>query len=233
MTAERVAVVMGRHDLVKICGLREPAHAAAAAEAGADLIGFIFAPARRQVTATAARACIEAARCAAPYRPMLAVGVFVDATATEIMAVADEAGLDVAQLHGEEEPQFVAALPLPTIKALRPLPRSRVEEAIADIERHTSVARPPVGFLIDGYTPGALGGAGEQADWHLAARVNAARPILLAGGLSPENVGAAIRHVSPLGVDVSSGVEIDGAKDETRIEAFIREARAAFAEQAR
>lgn len=233
MTAERVAAVMGRRHLVKICGLREPAHAAVAAEAGADLIGFIFAPARRRVTTDAARACIEAARRAAPDRPILAVGVFVNATGGEITAIAGEAGLDVAQLHGDETPQFVAALPLPAIKALRPLPRCGVDEAIADIDRHTSAARSPVGFLIDGYTPTSLGGAGEQADWRLATEVNAVHPILLAGGLSPENVGAAIRQVAPLGVDVSSGVEIDGVKSETRIREFIREAREAFSGQRR
>ncbi|MCC7024494.1 MAG: phosphoribosylanthranilate isomerase [Thermomicrobiales bacterium] len=229
MSVDRVAVVMGRRDLVKICGLREPEHAAVAARAGADLIGFIFAPARRRVSADVARACVTAARGATGGRAILAVGVFVDAPAEEIVAIAGEAGLDVAQLHGDEPPDFVEALPLPAIKALRPLPRSSVGDAIADIERHRHATRAPVGFLIDGYTPGSAGGAGEPADWRLAAEVNATRPILLAGGLDPENVGAAIRQVRPLGVDVSSGVEVDGEKRPERIEAFIREARAAFA----
>ena len=217
-----------RGNLIKICGLREPEHAAAAAEFGADLLGFIFAPARRQVTVEAARRCIEAARSAAGARPIVAVGVFVDAPASEIERAAAGAGLDAVQLHGSEDPSFVEALGVPATKVLRP--RGGVEAAavIAEIDAFRSSRRPPAGFLIDGYADGASGGTGARADWDVAAEVAAARPVMLAGGLEPENVAAAIRRVRPIGVDVSSGVETDGVKDVARIDAFIRAARQAF-----
>lgn len=227
--ANAVRGMLDRGGLVKICGLREPEHAAIAVAAGADMVGFIFAPARRQVTAAAARACVEAARQAAGERRVLAVGVFVDAPARDIERIAAEAGLDAVQLHGAEPPTLVAALSMPAIKVLRPRGDQTARDVLATIEEYVAAGRPPVGFLLDGFEEGMMGGTGARADWQLAAEVNASRPIVLAGGLDPENVAEAIRQVRPIAVDVSSGVETAGTKDPARIEAFVQAARRAFA----
>ena len=225
---ERLFRLFARGAIVKIDGLREPEHAAAAAAAGADFIGFIFAPARRQVTAAVARSCIAAARAAAPERPVLAVGVFVDASPLEMARIARETGIDALQLHGAEPPESLRHLPVPALKALRPRPGTKAAHLMAEISRYRSAPLPPLGIVVDGYAEESAGGTGARADWRLAAEIGATFPIILAGGLDPDNVGAAIRQVRPLGVDVSSGVEIDGVKDASRIEAFIRAARTAF-----
>ena len=220
--------LFARGSVVKICGLRDPQHAAAAAASGADLIGFIFAPARRQVSAATARSCISAARAAAPGRTLFSVGVFVDASSSEMARIAQEAGIDAIQLHGSETPESLQHLPVPVLKAFRPRPGIDAAHVVADINRYRSSLTPPVGILIDGYAEGMLGGTGARADWQRAKEIGATFPFLLAGGLDPQNVGAAIREVRPLGVDVSSGVEIDGVKSVERIEKFIRAARVAF-----
>jgi phosphoribosylanthranilate isomerase len=225
---EHLSRLFARGAIVKIDGLREPEHAAAAAASGADLIGFIFAPARRQVTAAVARSCIEAARAAVREQPVLAVGVFVDASPSEMANIARECGIEALQLHGAEPPEALEHLPVPALKALRPRPGTNAAQLMAEIGRYHSSPQPPLGILVDGYTEEFAGGTGVRADWRLAAKVCASFPIILAGGLDPENVGVAIRKVRPLGVDVSSGVEIDGVKDPSRIEAFVRAARTAF-----
>jgi phosphoribosylanthranilate isomerase len=225
---ERLSRLFARGAIVKIDGLREPEHAAAAAVAGADLIGFIFAPARRQVTAAVAQSCIAAARAAAPERPVLSVGVFVDAPPSEMARIAQETGIDALQLHGAEPPELLQQLPVPVLKALRPRPGTEAGDLIAEIGRFRSAPLPPLGILVDGYAEESAGGTGVRADWRLAAEISGSVPIILAGGLDPDNVGAAIRQVRPLGVDVSSGVEIDGVKHASRIEAFIHAARTAF-----
>jgi phosphoribosylanthranilate isomerase len=227
---ERLSRLFARGAIVKIDGLREPEHAAASAAAGADLIGFIFAPARRQVTAAVARSCIVAARAASPERPVLAVGVFVDAPPSEMARIARETGIDALQLHGAEPPESLRHLPVPALKALRPRPGTNAAQVMAEIDRYHSSLQPPLGILVDGYSEEFAGGTGARADWRLAAEIGATVPIILAGGLDPDNVGAAIRQVHPLGVDVSSGVEIDGVKDASRIEAFVRAARKGFQE---
>ena len=225
---ERLSQMFARGGIVKIDGLRDPEHAVAAAAAGADLIGFIFAPARRQVTAAVARTCIAAAREAVTERSVLAVGVFVDASLAEMASTANEAGLDAIQLHGTEPPESLRHLPVPALKALRPRPGTGAADVMAEIGRYHASTRPPLGILVDGYAEDVAGGTGVRADWRLASEIAAAVPIILAGGLNPQNVGAAIRQVRPLGVDVSSGVEIDGVKATGKIEAFIRAARQAF-----
>ena len=225
---ERLSRLFARGAIVKIDGLREPEHAAAAAAAGADLIGFIFAPARRQVTAAVARSCIAAARAVAPERPVLAVGVFVDAPPSEMARIAGETGIDALQLHGAEPPESLRHLPVPALKALRPRPGTKAAHLTAEIDSYRSSPQPPLGILVDGYAEESAGGTGARADWRLAAEIGATFPIILAGGLDQDNVGAAIRQVRPIGVDVSSGVEIDGVKDPSLIEAFIRAARTAF-----
>ncbi len=223
--------VLARKHVVKIDGLREPQHAAAAATAGADLIGFIFAPARRQVTPETAAACIAAARLSNSGRSIATVGVFVDASAAEIRSAVAESGVDLVQLHGRESPDLLVEIPVPAFKVFRPRPGTAAGALLSAIGRFQLASRPPAGFVIDGYDAGASGGSGARADWSLAAEVAAWCPIVLAGGLDPENVGQAIRRVRPRGVDVSSGVEVDGVKDVPRIEKFIREARSAFLDQ--
>lgn len=226
-----LGALAGRGGLIKVCGLREPEHAVAAATAGADLIGFIFAPARRQVTPGQARACIGAAR-AAVSRPVVAVGVFVDETPDRIAEVVEVAALDAVQLHGDEPPKFAAALPVPALKAFKPKPGDAEDGVASAILALLDPASGVVAALVDGYHPGSSGGAGVVADWDLAARLAQRAPLLLAGGLDPENVARAIRQVRPLGVDVSSGVEIHGTKDAARIAAFVAAAKRAFAELA-
>ena len=222
----RVARTLSRRGLVKICGLGQPEHAAAAAQAGADLIGFIFAPARRFIPPEEASACIEAAR--SVNDDIVAVGVFVDATTEEIASAVATAGIDMVQLHGAEAPELVASLPVPAIKVFRPKPGARAELVAAEIDRYPSGGQTRTWFLLDGYAEHAAGGTGARADWRLAAEIARRTPVFLGGGLDGENIATAIHDVRPIGVDVSSGVERNGVKDAARIAAFVAAAKAAF-----
>lgn len=229
VVTDELAERLRRGDLVKICGIREPEHAVAAVEAGADQLGFIFAPARRQVTLQQARSCIAAARGVPGGERVLAVGVFVDAGRDEIAAAISAAGLDMVQLNGEEPPELIGLISAPVTKAFRPRPCDDVAEILADIERYVQMDVPPAAILIDAFVPGAAGGTGVAADWDLARRINEVRPVMLGGGLHEGNVVEAIRLVRPRGVDVSSGVETEGIKNPKRIAAFIAAARQGFA----
>jgi phosphoribosylanthranilate isomerase len=211
---------------VKICGIREPAHAVAAAQAGADLIGFIFAPTRRKVEPETALAAIEQARAASPA--IRAVGVFVNETVAEINEIADTAGLDLVQLNGDQVAEQLAGVNRPAILALRPAPGATSGEIAQTISSLANQGKRIAGFLIDGYHPKEYGGHGSRADWTLATGISAIQPVLLAGGLDAGNVAEAITMVRPLGVDVSSGVETDGIKDAAKIAAFVAAARSAF-----
>ncbi|MGH2349467.1 MAG: phosphoribosylanthranilate isomerase [bacterium] len=206
---------------VKICGISDVETALAAADAGADAIGLVFAPSRRRVTVDRAR---EIADALPPF--VTKVGLFVDADAEQVLHHVETAGLEVVQLHGSETPAFCAALRRPVIKAIRVKDAS----SLAAMDRYRVSA-----FLLDSYDPDVAGGTGRVFDWDLAARVNpygasrlgAGGPyrIILSGGLTPENVTEAIARVHPYGVDVSSGVETDGKKDPVKIREFIQRAK--------
>ena len=206
--------------LVKICGLRTIEHARVAAEAGADFLGMIFAPARRQVGLADAAAIARAAHAAGPAR---VVGVFVNEAPERILEIAAECELDAVQLSGDEPIAWARELAGRTL-----LKAVRLDQAPVEAE-WLAAELPGVHLLVDAHAPGAYGGTGVLADWDRAARLARRRPIVLAGGLTPENVGAAIRQVRPWCVDVSSGVETAGAKDAEKIRAFIRAARLADA----
>jgi phosphoribosylanthranilate isomerase len=210
--------------LVKICGMRTLEDARFAAGEGADALGFVFwdmSPRRVEPDAAAAIAAELPAS-------VLRVGVFVDAPRAEIERVADRVGLDVLQLHGEEPPESLAGLSRPALKALRVGPRFGADEAL----RYTDVA---AGIVVDTRLPGETqmpGGTGVPFDWSLVADLARRVPFLmLAGGLSPHNVGAAVRQVRPHAVDVSSSVErMPGRKDPAQVKAFIEAARTVEAE---
>ncbi|HEY7984812.1 MAG TPA: indole-3-glycerol phosphate synthase TrpC [Ktedonobacterales bacterium] len=213
---------------VKLCGIRDPGAAAVAAGAGADAIGLIFAPARRQVTAEQGRAIAAAAReaAAATGAPLpLVVGVFVNAALEDIAATTATATLGAVQLSGDEPPAFCAAVRaatgLPVLKALR-----ASDDAAEGMDAFVAAGAT---ILLEPDVRGAAGGTGRRADWALARRLAARWPLLLAGGLDPENVGAAIAAVAPRGVDVSSGTETAGVKDPAKLRRFVARARAAGA----
>lgn len=209
--------------IVKICGLRSNEHIQAAIEAGADMLGFIFAPSRRQVHPEQFGPLARTARlsAAAAGRSIALTGVFVNETIGGIRAIAQQCDLDIAQLSGDEPMSYAAALaPLTIIKAIR-FDGSAVEQEWLD------AAGGSIRFLVDAHVAGSYGGAGVVADWERAADLARRREILLAGGLSPENVTDAIARVRPWGVDVSSGVETNGVKDIQKIHAFVVAAHAA------
>jgi len=196
---------------IKICGIGSPAAAVVAAEAGADAIGLVFAPGRRQVTVDQARAI------AAALPPFVTkVGVFVDEDPARIREVAASVPLDLVQLHGSESPRYCLALGLPVIKAIR------MREGTSAAALH---GYRVAGFLLDSFQPDLAGGTGKSFPWELAAGLRAPAPLILAGGLSPENVEQALEIVRPYGVDVSSGVETDGRKDPAKIREFIARVR--------
>jgi phosphoribosylanthranilate isomerase len=210
--------------IVKICGLRTIEHALAAVEAGADLLGFIFAPARRQVSPAEVAAIGAAVRAAPGGGRVGLVGVFVDEPAEQMLDIAGACGLDALQLSGNEAATITGELcaegaDRAIIKAIR--------LAGADTEQGWLAAGAPVRLLVDAHVPGTYGGAGVVADWDHAAELARRRAIILAGGLTPNNVASAIGQVQPWGVDVSSGVETDGIKDSAKIRAFVAAVRAA------
>ena len=195
---------------VKICGLRRLPDALAAVEAGADAIGLNFwRPGRRYVPPEVAR---QIARALPPF--VCKVGVFVDEDPDRVREVAELVGLDALQLHGAESPEICAEFDLPVIKSIK----VRGPESLAGLARYRVA-----GLLLDTHVPGAAapGGSGQTFDWALAARARDAGPIVLSGGLTPDNVEEAIRKARPYAVDVASGVETDGEKDPGKIRAFI------------
>jgi phosphoribosylanthranilate isomerase len=197
---------------VKICGITRLEDALAAARAGADALGFNFWPkSKRYVDPRAAGEII------ALLPPFVAtVGVFVDPTREEALQAADLSGVHWLQLHGDESPELCASMPLPVIKGIRVRHRASL-----DLLDQYDVA----GFLLDTDSPG-YGGSGATFDWTLAAEGARRAPIVLAGGLNPENVADAVRQVRPWAVDVASGVEsAPGVKDHEKTARFIREAK--------
>jgi len=219
--------------IVKICGLRRADHASAAAAAGADWIGLVFAASKRQVSVAEASAIAMALRKGATPPPLLA-GLFVNEAPATITAIAHAVGLDLIQLSGDEPVEYADALRLPVLKTIRltgaPAEQAWIARARREQpEREAVSARTPprVLLLVDAHVPGSYGGTGTPADWSRAAALAAQTPLILAGGLHPANVARAIATVRPIGVDVSSGVETDGVKDPARIEAFIAAARSA------
>ena len=198
--------------IIKICGLMEREHIQAAVEAGVNWIGFVFAPSRRQVTVAEAR---ELA--AAIPAEVKKVGVFVNAEPAFIHQVQAEVGLDFIQYHGDETNEDIQAIGLPSIKAFA----IRSADDLADAAKYNVDY-----YLFDAPGTDYRGGSGHTFDWsHLNEWQGA--PFLLAGGLTIDNVATAINTVQPYGIDVSSGVELNGRKDRHLIEQFILQARGA------
>ena len=200
---------------VKVCGIKNLGDARVAADAGADAIGLVFANSPRQVN-------VEEAREIAAALPdgVLKVGVFVDAEPEEVLRIAEEAGLDYAQLHGDEDPETVARIRdggLGVIKALR----VRNARALAAVERYEADL-----FLLDAWSAKLRGGTGERFDWELAKSLKGRDNILVSGGLTPENVREAIEFFEPYGVDASSSLEErPGKKNAERVRRFVSAAK--------
>jgi phosphoribosylanthranilate isomerase len=205
---------------IKICGITRTEDALCAAHEGADAIGLVFAPESPRCIA------VEQARAISADLPpfVTRVGLFVNATTDEVQAVLNAVPIDLIQFHGEESPDFCAAFARPYIKAVRMRPGLDVH---AEAGRYAGAA----GVLVDAFDESARGGTGKSFDWMRVPR-DIGKPLILAGGLTPENVAQAVRTVSPYAVDVSSGVEASPRaskpiKDHAKIRAFIRAVRSA------
>lgn len=198
---------------VKICGITSAEDARAVAAAGADALGINFWPkSKRYIPMDSARAWL-------PDVQVARVGVFVNATLAEVTAIMESGLIDYAQLHGDEPPEFAQALAdlgHPLIRAIG----VKDETSLAGLRDY-----PVEAILLDAYCPGEYGGVGQVFDWKLARKVveeNPDRRIILAGGLSPENIADAIGAVSPFAVDIASGVEsAPGVKDLMKVQQLI------------
>ncbi len=199
---------------IKICGITRAEDALEAVRLGADALGFNFwRDSKRYITPVAAAAII------AQLRPFVTtVGVFVNQSEAELRAIAAESGIQVFQLHGDESPELCARLPLPVVKAI----------AVDQVRTLSSLLSYEVSaFLLDTPSRG-FGGTGVPFDWSLAEGVSEVAPVILAGGLTPENVAEAIAALHPYAVDVASGVEsAPGEKDPVRMARFVAAARGA------
>jgi phosphoribosylanthranilate isomerase len=195
---------------IKICGMTRVEDALVAARCGVHAIGLVFhKPSPRYVAPARAK---EIVRALPPF--ITAVGLFVDADADTVRAVMSETRINLLQFHGDETPQYCRQFGAPYLKALRMRPG-------ADLLQYARDYGDAQGLLLDAYMKGVPGGTGTTFDWSLIPR-NLPLPVVLSGGLTPENVTAAIRAVRPWAVDVSSGVEASkGIKDAAKIAAFI------------
>lgn len=199
---------------VKICGLTRIEDALAAAAAGADAIGLVFyAPSPRSVSIEQARKIVYALP---PF--VSTVGLFVDASAEIVREVLGRVPLSTLQFHGDESAEFCRQFQLPYLKAIR-------VQADTDLPALAREYRDAAGLLLDAWVAGVPGGTGETFSWELIP-TGLDKPLILAGGLTPDNVAAAVRQVRPWAVDVSGGVEQDkGIKDAAKMTLFIKGAK--------
>ena len=195
---------------VKICGITRVEDALTAVRYGTDAIGLVFyAPSPRYVEIETARAIVSALP---PF--VSVVGLFVNATKAEIDAVLSQVDLDVLQFHGDESPADCEKFKLPYFKAIRVKPDTNLLQYAVKFNSAKAL-------LLDTYSDLAVGGTGQVFDWNLIPK-NLPKPVILAGGLTAENVEPAIKQVRPYAVDVSGGVELSkGIKDAVKIAAFI------------
>ena len=209
---------------VKICGIREEAHALVAAEAGADFIGLVFAPSKRQVTLVQAEKIATAVKQSGDTTEV--VGLFVNTPATEVNKIADTCHLDWVQLSGDESWEYCRGINRPIIKVVR-VSRRQSPQEISDLLAHGAriLDDQKHVYLLDAKVKGRYGGTGTTFNWRLARQVAEQFPVVIAGGLTPENVAWAIKIAAPWGVDISSGVEVGGVKHVARIRAFIKAVR--------
>ena len=193
---------------IKICGLRSLAMAQAAENAGADFIGFVFAPSHRYITPEAA------AMISQRIHGCQKVGVFVDEDVREVNRIALQCKLDFVQLHGHEDAVYARKVCIPVIKAFRWGDDFSVDAANANPARY---------ILLDSFTKGMAGGTGQSFSWlEAAAQVSAlTKPFLVAGGINASNVRTVKIQLHPFGVDASGSLEVNGEKDQEKIREFI------------
>ena len=206
----------------KICGLRSANHAVAAADTGADFLGFVFVPeVRRQLLAEQARNIIQDYRRVNGNGGPKLVGLFANQPLEEVNSICEFCRLDIAQLCGNESPEYWKQIQVPIIKQIKVKNLDNHQSTVSDILRRVEevVSNGQVA-LLDNYEKGSLGGTGRNFDWRIASEISRHHAYLLAGGLSPDNVHQAIIESNPWGVDVSSGVETNGVKDPKKITAF-------------
>jgi len=198
---------------VKICGITNLNDAKIAIDYGTDAIGFVFAKSTRRVSKEKVRAIV---RKLPPFVSL--VGLFVNETAKNIEDICKFCGLDTVQLHGNEPPDFLNKLKhRKIIKAFR----IKTEQDIKPINKYK-----PKAILLDGFSEYSMGGTGTSFDWKIIKKIKTSKPVIIAGGLTHQNVSRAIKVASPYGVDVSSGVELrPGKKDKDLIKKFIRAAK--------
>jgi len=208
---------------VKICGIRDKNNALAAVEAGADFIGLVFTPSKRQVDPTQACEIVSAVKKSSDATKV--VGVFVNAPASQVNEIADFCALDCVQLSGDESWEYCREIVEPIIKAIR-IGQQSPEELYAELSAGGELL-PAQRFitLLDSQVEGKYGGTGESFNWNLAQQVAERFPVIIAGGLDPKNVARLIETVRPWGVDVSTGVESNGLKDASKIRAFVKAVR--------
>jgi len=202
---------------IKICGIKTVDDALAAIDLGVDLIGFNFYPkSPRYVEVGHCRGIMSTVR---KYGHIKYVGVFVNATVAEINATMETCGLSLAQLHGDETPEMMSELDGKAFKAFRGISTD------FETDKRIRTDGAPA-FLIDAAVKGLYGGSGVTADWNEVTKLAKKYPLLLAGGLTPENVAEAVGRVKPWGVDVASGVEsAPGEKDPSKMKVFVQAVR--------
>lgn len=201
---------------IKVCGITELEEALAIAALGVDALGFIF------VAASPRRVEVERVRAIVASLPPFVdpVGVFMDHDPALVNEIATTCGLALVQLHGQESPDYCRAMIRPVLKAFRVR-----EEELPDLAPYRERVK---GVLLDTYRPGQAGGTGATFDWGLVGRLALPAPLVLAGGLAPENVALAIRQARPFAVDVNSGVEVSpGRKDLAKVRRLVAEVRQA------